>query len=269
MAFPLYRFTRRRRVVVIVATALTLLVAVGVVSDVVLTHRVEHRLTEAMRCVTGDDSLNPGVSLGSTPLLLQMASGKLSKVGITGLPMDSLGAGSLGSGDVDLTLHNVDVGKPPKIESVDASTTVAWDAVTDRLGSADGGLSGATLGEQDGLLAVTLTQQLLGQPVKVLMSATMDGDALVITPETVVLGNRQLQASLLSGLSGGLGGFGGGAGENPLKSRTVKLDLPKGASLSSVAVRPTGLAVDLTIAPTALRDGSFGAGGSGVKDCLA
>lgn len=152
---------------------------------------------------------------------------------------------------------------------MDASTTVAWDVVTDRLGSAADGLSGATLGEEDGLLAVTLTQSVLGQPVKVLMSPKTDGDSLVVTPETVVLGNRQLQASLLSGLAGGLGGLNGRTGENLLEPRTVKLDLPKGASLAAVAVRPDGLAVDLTIDPAALRNGSFAAGGSGVPGCLA
>jgi hypothetical protein len=254
-------------VIIIVATVLALLVALGVATDVFLTRRVEHRLTEALRCVTGDESLSPGVSLGSTPLLLQMVSGKLDTVDITGIPADDLASKKLlGSGDIDLTLHGVHAGKPPSIGSMDASATVGWDAVTDRLRSAADGLSGATVGEQDGLLAVTLTQQLLGQPVKVLMSAKTDGGSLVAL-ETVVLGNRQLQASLLSGLAGGLEGS--GTGQNPLEPRTLDLDLPAGASLSSVEVRPEGLAVDLAITPAALGNGTFGAGGSGVKGCLA
>lgn len=129
-------------------------------------------------------------------MLLQLATGSIGEVRISGVPMAALGTAGALAGDLDLTLHEVEVGRPPTIGSMDASVTVGWDALAERLGST---LAGATLGEQDGKVAVTLTQQMMGQPLRVLMGLAVEEGSLVMTPETVAVGERQFQASLSPG----------------------------------------------------------------------
>ncbi|MBT0773997.1 DUF2993 domain-containing protein [Kineosporia sp. J2-2] len=256
-----------RRPVLVTVVVLVLLIALTAVADVVIARRAESRITTALRCATGDDSIAPELSLGRTPVLLQLVSGSFGTVTIDGLPVSSIStagraADLLGAGEVDLTLHDVGPGRPVTVGSATASATIGWDALTERLGSAGDAeddaaqaLSGATFGWQDGLLAVTLQQRMLGAPLTVLMRLEVDGTSLTLTPETVAVGDRLVQASLLAGLAGRLGT---GAG-NPLDPRTVDLDLPEGVTLQAVSGGDAGLGVDLAVAPDAL--GKRGNGG--------
>lgn len=232
---------RGRRKVIAGSVLAAVLLTLSVTADVVVTRQAESRIARALGCATGNDSLSPEVSLGRTPVLLQLLTGDLDQVKVSGLVLDALPVGEL-----DVTLHGVEPGKPPSVESMEVSATAGWDSVTERMGEA---FAGAGLGERDGKMALTLQRQMMGRPVQVLLGLSSDGGSLVATPETIVLGDRRIQASLLAGMIG--------EGEaNPLEARTVDLDLPDGASISSVAVTPEGLAVDLAVTPGALGGGS-------------
>lgn len=271
------------------AAGLVLLLASTVTADLLVSARVKDRLTGALRCVSGDDSLDPDISLGRTPVLLQLVTGEISTIHITGLSAQALrsstadptdrtdltdltdqdetaGSGDsaasggelLDAADLALTLHHVSPGTPVSIGSAVASATVGWDALTDRLTSTTADLDGAELGADDGMIAVTLARQVMGQSLEVLMSVAVEDSALELTPQTVVIGQRRIQASLLSGLVGGLGN----GDQNPLEARTVDLDLPDGATLRSAEVGSDGLTVDLAMSADDLGDASGG------SDCL-
>lgn len=264
----------RRRVLAYLLGGLLVLLVVLAAADLLIERRAKDRMTDALRCISGDSSLDPDISLGGTPVLVQAISGRFATIRVADVPATALlpapdetsdtggdngnDTGTirdlLAGQSVDLTLHDVGLGSPASIGSVTASDTIGWDILTETLGSA-GNLGGATLGEQDGQLAVTLAQQVMGQPLEILMTVTADGSAVVLTPETVVLGSRQVRATLLSGLVGGLGN----GDQNPLEPRTVDLDLPDGANLSAASVESGGLRVDLAMTSAGLA----GATGSG------
>ncbi|GLY31544.1 LmeA family phospholipid-binding protein [Kineosporia sp. NBRC 101731] len=267
------RISRRR--VMAALTVVVLLVVGMVVGNIFLTSRLQDRVRAQMRCVSGDDSISPTVSTGSKPLLLDLVSGTIGTVTISGFPASGLGvenkdgqaraAGMLGDSDLTLTLHDVGLRGDRTPTSAEVSATVSWSAISDRLsqaGQADDGddsgqavanmLAGAKISERDGQLAVTLPQQMAGQSVQVLMVLAVSEGDLTLTPETVVIGQRAIRASLLAGFAGaGAGGAGSGIAK-ALQPRTMDLDLPDNVSLQSAEATPEGLAVKLGVDPDRL-----------------
>ncbi|GAB3279704.1 hypothetical protein [Kineosporia babensis] len=181
---------------VIAAATLVMLIAL-ITAEFVVAHQVRSRITEALSCAA-DGAATPEVSLGHTPVLLELATG--------------------GLGPVTLTFD--------------------YDSVAERIGAQVQALSGATLGEQDGLLTITLQEQMLGRPLKVLLDLTTDGSSLVLTPQSLVIGDRQVQAALLQRLTGE---------QDALEPRTFDPELPEGVSLEKVSATSDGLAVTVAI----------------------
>jgi hypothetical protein len=285
----------RRRWVLALASGLVVLVALGVVADLVLTRYVKDGVVQALRCATGNDKVTPTVSLGGAPVLVGLATRKLDQVTISGLSpaaMDqassSSAAASSGSsgpalkdGKLTITLHGLGLGDPPSLKSAEAAVWLPWAGLSDTLtatpspssspspspspssdsDSDSDDLAGATLGAQDGLLAVTLPQEVAGKPLKVLVSLEPDGGSMTVTPESIVVGGRKIGVGLISLLAGDL--LKDKNGESRLKPRTVDLDLPGGTTVHSLKVETGGLAMDLDIDPALVREN----GGAGA-DCL-
>ncbi|GAB6898764.1 LmeA family phospholipid-binding protein [Kineosporia succinea] len=243
---------RWHRPAVVAAGVVVVLLGLVVAADVVVARQVRGRIVASLRCATGTADLTPDVSLGGTPVLLQLLSGHLGRVSVSGVPSSALGDGATGqelpvTGDVDLILSDVTPGRPPSIGAATATVTVDWDALTDRLTEAAPALDGATLGEQAGMLAVRPTRQVMGRSVQLLMSLSTEKSSLVLTPTTVVIGDRRIQASLLTGLLGESGA------DDQLAPRTVDLDLPEGAALVSAGVSADGLVVGTSVDVAAFR----------------
>ncbi|MBT0773759.1 DUF2993 domain-containing protein [Kineosporia sp. J2-2] len=254
----------RRRWVTVTAGLLILVLVLAVIADVALTRYVKHGVVQALRCATGDGELTPDVSLGGPPVLVELATGELDQVTISGLSTTSVRsldgrdarAGSSSStippGQLTVTLRGLGLDDPPSVRSAQASVLMRWDGLAGIAGSATSELAGATLGAQDGLLAVTLKDELAGEPVKVLAALEAGGDTMTVTPESVVIGGRTVGLGLVSLFAGDL--LKNDDGTSRLAPRTVDLDLPDGTSLRSVAVRPGGLAMDLSVDPSTIRD---------------
>jgi hypothetical protein len=270
----------RRRWVLVPASALVALVVLGVVANLVLTRYVKDGVVQALRCATGNHTVTPTVSIEGAPVLVGLASRKLDQVTISGLSpaaMDSSAASSsLAGGDLTITLHGLGLGDPPSLKSAEAAVWLPWAGLSDTLtatpspspssssSSADSGsddLAGATLGAEDGLLAVTLPQEIGGQPLKVLVSLKPDGGSMTVTPESIIVGGQKIGVGLISLLAGDL--LKDKNGESQLKPRSVDLDLPGGATVHSLKVQTDGLAMDLDIDPALVRED----GGTG-PDCL-
>lgn len=241
---------RPRRWVLVSASCVVLLVVLAVVANVVLTRYVKDRVVQVLRCATGDDTITPTVSLGRTPLLVGLASRELDQVTISGLSpssiqtMDGVATAADPSsdalvGDLSITLHGVGLGDPPTTKSADASVRLGWDGLQGALsgssvssgsfgapGAADSAeLAGATLAEEDGLLAVSLAEKVGGRSVKVLVSLQPNGDSMTVTPQSVVIGGRRIGVGLVSLLAGDA--LQDANGESRLKPREVDLDLPR------------------------------------------
>ncbi|MCD5353445.1 LmeA family phospholipid-binding protein [Kineosporia mesophila] len=257
----------RRRWLVVVAVCLVVLAVLVVVANVMVTRYVKDQVVRVLRCATDDDTLDPTVSLGSTPLLFGMVSGEVRTVTIGGLSttavsgLDTQKPVSVPKGTLSVTLDGLGVRKPHSVESAQAAVHLPWDGLGGRLAS-EADLSGATLAAKDGLLAVTLAEKVAGEPVTALVSIEADGDSLTVTPESVIVGGRQIGIGLVSLLAGDL--LDDENGESRLKPRTINLDLPEGTTLEAVKVQSEGLDLDLGIDPAQI--GKSGAAG---RNCLA
>ncbi|MDP9826126.1 hypothetical protein [Kineosporia succinea] len=272
---------RQRRWPAVTAAVVVLLLVLGVGANVWATRYTKDAVVRVLRCVTGDESLSPTVSLGETPLLMGLVSRTVDRITISGLSTTSIAAvaaPATAAGDTDassgiplgsltVTLTGVGLGDPPTMDSAHAALTLPFDGLSGKLtSSADpedaGELNGASLTAQDGLLAVTLAEKVGGRPVKVLVRLEPGGDTLTATPESVVVGGRTVGVGLVSLLTGDL--LQDENGESRLKPRTVDLGLPAGTTLETVGVRPEGLALGLAVDPAQVsRAGTAG------RDCLA
>ncbi|WP_285601831.1 LmeA family phospholipid-binding protein [Kineosporia sp. NBRC 101731] len=257
---------RRRRLVVITA-GLVVLAVLAVVANVMVTRYVKDQVVRVLRCATDDDTLDPTVSLGSTPLLFGLVSGEVRTVTIGGLSttavsgLDSRKPVSVPEGTLSVTLDGLGVRKPHSVESAQASVHLPWGGLGDRLDS-EADLTGATLAEKDGLLAVALPQKVAGEQVTALVSLGTDGDSLTVTPESVIIGGRQIGIGLVSLLTGDL--LKDENGESRLEPRVIDLNLPQGTTLETVKVQSEGLDLDLGVDPAQI--GKSGAAG---RNCLA
>jgi len=198
-------------------------------------------------------------------VLFQLADRRLDTVTVKGISTNLLGsteaAKTLTGSPLTLELHGVGLQKPPRVTSAQVSTVLSFSVLQQKLGetasasAAGAGLDRAdlTIAAEGDQLALTTPNRLMGQPLQVLLGVEVQPDGLRITPTALKVGDRLIRADLLSGPLGGLIGGGLGDGADLLKPRTVKLALPEGFSLASVAVQPDGLAVSLAVDPTRLK----------------
>lgn len=251
---------RWRWVAVATVVLLVLLVPVG---NAALSWYVRADVLRVLRCVTGDDSVDPAVSLGGGPVLLDLPGREIGEITVSGLPpaaveqvsaarsTDPAVAAAVADADLTLILRGVSLRDPGVLRSAEATVHLPWQGVNAALESASSSaadeLAGATLGEQDGLLAVTPAQEVAGQPVTVLVALEPEAQALTATVRSVVVGGQTIGVGLISLLAGDLLEKFGGADQ--LQPRTVDLGLPAGMELTTVIVRSDGLDLALTIDP--------------------
>jgi len=250
----------RRRWVLVTASGLVLLVVLAVVGNVVLTRYVKGRVVQALRCVTGDESLRPTVSLGGPPMLVGLASRKVGQVTIRGvspsvMSPDSASSG-LADGDLTITLHGLGLSDPPSVKSAEATVWLPWAGLGETLAAdpSSSDLAGATLGAEDGLLAVTLPQEVGGRPLKVLVGLKPDGGSMTVTPQSIVVGGQKIGIGLVSLLAGDL--LKDANGGSRLKSRTIDLDLPGRTTVRALEVQSGGLGLKLDVDPALVRPAS-------------
>lgn len=242
------------------------LVALAGVTNLLVTGYVKDSVVKVLRCATGDEAITPEVTLGDKPMLVDLASRDVDRITISGLSpavMATTPLSGFPDGDLSITLNGVGLGSPPSMKSAQASVQLPWDAVTPlAVASSPEDLTGASLGEEDGLLSVALPEDVGGRPLQVLVALEPDGTSLKVTPEAVVVGGRRIGIGLVSLLAGDL--LKDENNQSRLEPRTVDLELPRGATLAGVEARPEGLGLDLDIDPALVRE--QGAAG---RDCMA
>ncbi|GAB3268871.1 hypothetical protein GCM10027456_54710 [Kineosporia babensis] len=266
------RRSRRRKTLTRTALGVVLLVALTVAANVGLTRYVKNSVVEALRCVSGDDTITPTVTLGERPLLVDLAGQEVSQIRISDLSASSMQtvAGSdgpeLNGAALSITLRGLGVGlgERPTVKSAEASVSLPWDSLDSALAAEapSDDLVGATLSEEDGLLALTLPDGVAGQSVKVLVRLEPEGTQLSATPESIVIGGRKVGVGLISLLGGGL--LRDENGQSQLQPRTIDPHLPEGTSLEEIRVQSEGLNLKLAIDPERMPDHSAAG-----RDCLA
>jgi hypothetical protein len=222
--------TPRPRTLIAIAAAV-LLTATGA-ADLTLEHVAQNRIAERFDC-----RLHPqaGTSVALTDTLagLDLLTGRVGTVridarGITKHDMR-----------MNLNVQLDDVTDKGATSGGTATATVPLPELQQRIPGAAGG---ATLGTQDGNLAITTTAGGIDVPVTVLAAVTTTTDSLVITPQTLDLMGHEIPVSALAGSAAP------SAMTARLQPHTMPLHgLAPGTRLASAGVGPDGLALHLTL----------------------
>lgn len=230
--------TRRRWVVAI--GVFTLAIGGGVSIDHAVAVRAERAVEERLDC--GDVAAD----VRGFPVFLQVLRGELADVVIDIGQLTRQGVRV----DVGAELKGVHTDGEPRIDELTLTATAPWSELGGLVEDADlptGRLDDVEVMAEGDRIAVSLGEGLLSP--RVLLSAELDGDSIVVRPSAVEVGGRELQPEILARFTGA---------DPDQMTRRFTPQVPDGLRLTEVDVVADGLAVT-----AAGNDVTSGAGDAG------
>lgn len=229
----------RRRRVTLTAICLTAAVAGAATADLVVEHRVRHRVAETAQCRLGAVK-GVRVDLDDTLAGLEALTGTVGAVDISADGVRRQGT------DMDVDVHLRDVSTGGATSGGTATATIAYPALDRTVGARGGagaGVSGLKTGTDGSRLTLTGAAGGAGMPVTVVTDLSTTAHSLTITPADVQILGRELPVSALSALPGAAGFA------DKLKPRTIDIrKLPDGATLVGAHPGSDGLVLDFKVA---------------------
>lgn len=202
-----------------------LIVVVGLVGvawalDVYARATTEDRIAAEVVATTGGE---PTVAVEGFAFLTQLAAGELEHLEID---IPALTLEGIALEDAHVVALGVATSDPTTIRSLTATATVPI-AEIDRLFKEASGLSAdiEVRGE-----SMAITGEVLGQELAVLFRPALADGGLTLTAESLALGDRELDISLLEGLFSGIAG-----------DLLLPLGLPEGLRIAAIEVLPDGV----------------------------
>ncbi|MFF7333992.1 LmeA family phospholipid-binding protein [Streptomyces sp. NPDC008150] len=226
----------KRRTLLAASLGLVAVAAAATVTDIVVEHKVEHRVAGTAACRL-DTHETVSVGLDSRLAGLRALTGTVGTVRINASGVRRQGTEL----DVAASLH--DVSTDGRTSGGTATATVAYGQLAERLPAGADGLTPGTDGKH---LVLTGTVGSLGLPVTVTTTLTTTAHAVTVAPSTVSVLGQTLSVDDLSSLPAAAGLAG------RLGPRTVDIGtLPAGARLTGAHATADGLALDFRLAPAA------------------
>lgn len=235
----------RRRTLLVASLGLVAVAVVATVTDIVVEHKVEHRVADTAACRL-DTRKAVSVGLDSRMAGLRALTGTVGTVRINASGVRRKGTEL----DVAVSLH--DVSTDGRTSGGTATATVGYDQLSQRLPAGAAGLKPGTDGTH---LVLTGTVGSLGLPVTVTTTLTTTAHAVTVAPSTVAVLGQTLSVDELSSLPAAADLTG------RLAPRTVDIGtLPAGARLTGAHATADGLALEFALSPaTAGRTGGASA----------
>ena len=210
-----------------VGTLLTLTLGAEVTAHTLIDHKIG---TIAGRAF---EASHPNVSIGSTPVLVDLASGQISKVSV-----DSSSATicQLSGVDVSATLHDVgissDDGQGRSVGHTHATLILGSTALQSAVATKNSKLAAALTISTDPANDLVHVKIGPGGLVDVAERPSLDGQTMKISLESVTVAGRPVPTSLATQLTGG---------SSPNERSFT--ELPMGLKATGVAVTDAGIAV--------------------------
>lgn len=221
---------RRRRILLGIAIPLIVIVVLVAVAEIGGRAWAQERIRTQVASALDQDPASVDATVGGGSIIVQALQGALGRVdvGVDDAHLDAL------SGDLAITAEGVPLDTSQPVDSLTAGVTLGPDAVTDLVRQAPA-LAEADVAFGDDDLTVSTSTTVLGisVPVKLALTPSVDGGAIVLTPSRISVGGADfdldgLRASRWAGLVDTIAAP---------QSICVAEYLPSSLALDSVSVR--------------------------------